>query len=123
VKFGVILTLGEVAKLLNPNGYVNYIQVSKELGLHKNSMDAISRNVLKGSVSHQDLEFVFARRDSVYMPQKQIGTTKRLRVLDLCVMVDKSGSGQIPLADFKRICGTCNYRLGGDFKDEPVCYK
>ena len=64
VKFGVILRQAEVAKLLNPNGFINYVHVSRELGLHNKNVEAISKNVLKNSISQQDLERVFARRGS-----------------------------------------------------------
>ena len=103
---------------------INYLQLSKDFGLHKANVASITRNILKSSqIKHEDMESVFEvgnRRSSAVADTNK--GSRRQQVFDLCQMVDHYGEGVIPLGDFKRICTACNL-LGIGATQDPVDYR
>ncbi len=59
VYFGVILTSDEVLKLKNEEGNINYVDLSKKLGLHSKSIERISGINPLTKINKFDIEQVF----------------------------------------------------------------
>jgi hypothetical protein len=86
VNFGVILTSDEVLKLKNEHGNINYVDLSRKLGLHSKSIEKISGINPLTKINKLDLEQVFQQNK---VPLKKVKMSRRQKVLDLCFLVDK----------------------------------
>ena len=74
VYFGVILSAEEVQKLTSPDGTINYVEISKSMGLHRKGLDFIQGQNPLNKINKTELEKVFQQNK---VPVKEMRMSRR----------------------------------------------